>query len=75
MAPAWRVPRCIRTSSICCARSATGITFAEAWPERVRANFGAVAADVIGRNAFIKNKRATGRAKDLGDVEALGEQA
>lgn len=53
----------------------TGITFAEAWPERVRANFGAVAADVIGRNAFIKNKRATGRAKDLGDVEALGEQA
>jgi hypothetical protein len=32
-----------------------------------------VTADVIGRAAFIKNKRATGRLKDLGDVEALGE--
>jgi len=28
---------------------------------------------VTGRDAFIKNKRATGRAGDLGDVEALGE--
>ena len=26
-----------------------------------------------GRDAFIKNKRATGRARDLGDIEALGE--
>lgn len=51
----------------------TGLTFAEAWPTRMTANFGPVEADVIGRDAFIKNKRATGRAKDLGDVEALGE--
>ena len=51
----------------------TGITFAEAWPTRTTANFGTVAADVIGRDAFIRNKRATGRARDLGDVEALGE--
>lgn len=51
----------------------TGLTFAEAWPTRIRANFGPVTADVIGREAFIRNKRATGRAKDLGDVEALGE--
>jgi hypothetical protein len=28
--------------------------------------------DVIGRDAFIKNKRAAGRARDLGDIEALG---
>jgi hypothetical protein len=28
--------------------------------------------DVIGRDDFIKNKRATGRARDLADVEALG---
>ncbi|MEI6246659.1 MAG: hypothetical protein WCQ64_16665 [Acidobacteriota bacterium] len=34
---------------------------------------GPVTVDVIGRDAFIKNKRATGRAKDLGDIEALGE--
>jgi hypothetical protein len=34
---------------------------------------GVTAVDVIGRDAFIRNKRATGRARDLGDVEALGE--
>jgi hypothetical protein len=30
-----------------------------------------VAVAVIGREAFIRNKRATGRAKDLGDIEGL----
>jgi hypothetical protein len=25
----------------------------------------------IGRDAFIRNKRASGRHKDLGDIEAL----
>ena len=52
----------------------TGLTFADAWPGRISANFGPLTADVIGRDDFIKNKRATGRARDLGDVEALGEQ-
>jgi hypothetical protein len=51
----------------------SGITFDEAWPSRARGNFGSQTADVIGREAFIKNKRASGRAKDLGDIEALGE--
>ncbi len=51
----------------------TGVTFADAWPGRVRAPFGPVEVDVIGREAFISNKRATGRAKDLGDVESLGD--
>jgi hypothetical protein len=32
-----------------------------------------VAVDMIGREAFIKNKRATGRPRDLGDIDALGE--
>ncbi len=49
----------------------TGVSFAEAWPDRVRAPFGPVHAEVIGREAFITNKRATGRARDLGDVESL----
>ena len=51
----------------------SGLTFGEAWSTRTRAAFGPVTADVIGREAFIKNKRATGRARDLGDIEALGE--
>jgi hypothetical protein len=49
----------------------SGVTFAEAWPARHRAPFGSVDADFIGRADFIKNKRATGRTKDLGDVEGL----
>jgi len=51
----------------------TGLTFAEAWSSRTQAAFGPVVAEVIGREAFIKNKRATGRARDFGDIEALGE--
>lgn len=53
----------------------TGVSFAEAWAGRVRAPFGPVEVDVIGREAFIRNKRATGRAKDLGDVESLDDPA
>ena len=51
----------------------SGVTFAEAWPGRTQASFGPVAVPVIGRDAFILNKRASGRARDLGDLEALGE--
>jgi hypothetical protein len=49
----------------------TGIKFSEAWPERVRQDVGGLEADFIGRAHFIKNKRATGRHKDLGDIEGL----
>lgn len=49
----------------------TGLTFGEAWPERLRRPFGDIDVDFIGREAFIRNKRATGRAKDLGDIEGL----
>ncbi len=51
----------------------SGLTFGEAWSTRTRAPFGPLAVDVIGREAFIKNTRATGRARDLGDIQALGE--
>jgi hypothetical protein len=49
----------------------TGITFDEAWPDRMRRPFGDVDVDFIGRAAFIRNKRATGRAKDLIDIEGM----
>lgn len=49
----------------------TGLTFADAWPGRLTRPFGELDVDFIGRDAFIRNKRATGRAKDLGDIEGL----
>ena len=51
----------------------TGLTFAEAWRSRTQAPFGSLVGDVIGRESFIQNKRTTGRAKDLGDIESLGD--
>jgi hypothetical protein len=49
----------------------TGLTFEDAWPGRVVQAFGDVPVGFIGREAFIRNKRATGRLKDLGDIEGL----
>ncbi len=49
----------------------TGIAFIDAWPERMNRPFGEVEAPFIGRAAFLKNKRATGRPKDLGDIEGM----
>jgi hypothetical protein len=49
----------------------TGLSFAEAWPDRLLRPFGDIDVDFIGRAAFIRNKRATGRAKDLGDIEGM----
>lgn len=49
----------------------TGLAFDEAWPGRDAGRFGDLTVDFIGRDAFIRNKRATGRAKDLVDIEGL----
>ena len=49
----------------------TGLTFADAWPDRLRASFGGVDVDFIGRAPFIRNKRAAGRPKDLVDVDGM----
>ena len=49
----------------------TGLSFADAWPDRVRRPSGDVEVDFIGRASFLVNKRATGRAKDLGDIEGM----
>ena len=49
----------------------TGLTFAEAWADKVRRPFGEVEVNFIGRESLIRNKRALGRPKDLGDIEGL----
>ncbi len=48
-----------------------GIDFAEAWPLRVQTKFAGEPGAVISREHFIKNKRASGRAQDLADIERL----
>jgi hypothetical protein len=53
--------------------SISGVPFGEAWADRVSHEVEGVAIPFIGRASLVKNKRATGRAKDLADLEALGE--
>lgn len=48
-----------------------GVTFEEAWADKVEAAFENGPLYVIGRASLIKNKRASGRAKDLADIESL----
>jgi hypothetical protein len=49
----------------------TGLTFEQVWPDRIRRPFGEVEADFIDRASFLRNKRATGRLKDLSDIEGM----
>lgn len=49
----------------------TGVDFDEAWASRVVARFDEGPVFFLGRDALIKNKRATGRTKDLADAESL----
>lgn len=48
------------------------MTFDEAWPDLIEAYLDDVLVPFIGQDAFIRNKRASGRLKDLADIEALG---
>ena len=47
------------------------MNFDEAAKDAVRAQFGQCAVSFIGLEAMIKNKRASGRPKDLVDVATL----
>lgn len=51
--------------------SIAGATFEDAWPNRVAAGYGDQPVFVIGREALIASKRASGRLQDLADLEAL----
>lgn len=54
--------------------SLTGVSWDEACAGRIAGRYGEVPVYYIGRKQFIANKRATGRTKDLADLEALGEE-
>lgn len=50
----------------------SGVSFAEAWNGRMTGLLFEVPVAFIGLDAFIRNKRASGRPKDLEDLRSLG---
>jgi len=53
--------------------SISGVAFDFAWADRVEGDIAGVRVPVLGRRSFVLNKRATGRTKDVADLESLGE--
>ena len=53
--------------------SITGVSWDEAWAGRVAGRYGDMSVYYIGRAQFVANKRATGRTRDVADLEVLGE--
>ena len=51
--------------------TASGVDFAPCYDERIVDELGGVEAAIIGLNCLKENKRATGRHKDLDDLENL----
>ena len=54
--------------------SITGVSWEDALTDCVDGKYGGLPVKYIGLDEFISNKRATGRKKDLSDLEALGEE-
>jgi hypothetical protein len=52
----------------------SGVAWDEAWAGRQTGRCGSHDLPFIGRCEFVRNKRASGRLKDLADIEALGER-
>ena len=49
----------------------SGIEFAEAWVGRITANLDGLSVTLIGAEELLRNKRASGRPKDLADVDEI----
>ena len=53
--------------------SLSGVSWGEAFQNRVAGRYGEIAVHYIGRKQFVINKRTVGRKKDFADLEALSE--
>lgn len=51
----------------------SGVQFTNAWPRRITVEIEGVRVPVLGREDFLINKHASGRPKDLLDIELLGD--
>jgi len=49
----------------------SGVEWHEAWADRVEGPLGSHNVQFLGRDTFLRNKRAAGRPKDLADIDAL----
>jgi hypothetical protein len=54
--------------------SISGVTWEEANTSKEKGLFGDIIVSFMGKKQFIINKRASGRRKDLADLEAIGEE-
>ena len=54
--------------------SITGVSYDEASSTKIVVELAGMSLPVLGREAFVKNKRALGRPKDLGDIAAIEEK-
>ena len=52
----------------------SGVTWEEADAGKAAGKYGDIPVHYLGRRQLIANKRASGRKKDLSDLEALGEE-
>jgi len=53
--------------------SITGVSWEEADAGKMPGSYGDVPVFFLGREQYVKNKKAIGRKKDLADLEAIGE--
>ena len=51
--------------------TAHGVEWDQMWADRVEGLFGRHSVAFLGRETFLRNKRAAGRPKDLADIDAL----
>ena len=49
----------------------SGVDWDDAWSDRVEGPLGRHLVPFLGKAAFLRNKRAAGRPKDLADIDAL----
>jgi hypothetical protein len=54
--------------------SITGVSWDQASAGKISGNYGDIPVSFLGRAQYIANKKATGRARDLADIEALEDQ-
>ena len=49
----------------------SGLDWDMAWADRVQGTLGSQTVPFLGRESFVRNKRAAGRPQDLADIDAL----